>query len=131
MPCFYDNELVRRSTRASNLPPDTNHKSFLVSRFFLNDNLKRRYVLPPVIKDSSAMELPSITLPSTGNFPPGETFTTSPCWTSSTTTCSSLRAYQTCSQLYSSQSKFTASWVSPDDGEVGSQSDHRGVSGLK
>lgn len=44
----------------------------------------------PVMRDSSAMECPSMTLPSTGNFPPGTTLTTSPLCTSSTSICSSL-----------------------------------------
>lgn len=44
----------------------------------------------PVIRDSSTIECPSITRPSTGNLPPGTTLTMSPRWTSSTSTCSSL-----------------------------------------
>lgn len=44
----------------------------------------------PVMSDSSAVELPTRTFPSTGNFPPGATRTTSPFWTSWTITCSSL-----------------------------------------
>lgn len=46
------------------------------------------------MRDSSAIELPSMTFPSTGNFPPGTTFTISPLWTSSTATCSSLQKTQ-------------------------------------
>lgn len=44
----------------------------------------------PVMRDSSTMECPSMTRPSTGNLPPGTTLTMSPRWTSSTSTCSSL-----------------------------------------
>lgn len=43
------------------------------------------------MRDSSAMEWPSMTLPSTGNFPPGTTLTTSPLCTRSTSSCSSLQ----------------------------------------
>ena len=45
----------------------------------------------PVMRDSSAMVLPSRTFPSTGNLPPGTTLMMSPRCTSSMGTCSSLQ----------------------------------------
>lgn len=67
--------------------------------------------LLPVMRDSSAMELPSITFPSTGNFPPGTTFTMSPLWTSSTDTCSSLThtaQTHTCARTHTAQTHTRA-----------------------
>lgn len=64
----------------------------------------------PVIRDSSTIECPSITRPSTGNLPPGITLTMSPRWTSSTSTCSSLEQcfqWETVNWRYTQQKEFS------------------------
>lgn len=78
------------------------------------------------------MELPAITFPSTGNFPPGATLTMSPRWTSSTTTCSSLTQHTHFSfSCGRPDGASGAEPVPPDDGVVRPQGDHGGVGGLQ
>lgn len=106
------------------------------------------------MRDSSAIELPSMTFPSTGNFPPGTTFTMSPRWTSSTAICSSLQKTQveqthhlhhqvqknndaftlTASRLVGAPRQAEGVLVHkyiPDDRVVRSKSHHSGFCGLK